>query len=266
LALLKWAGFGLLALALFLSVVAFRSDSKPADAEGDVTVPSYELVVAARMLAPGHEITATDLELAKRVERPDDAFEATEGLIGRTPALGIEAGGVLREASLTPLSALTRALREGETAVAVSIDRVTGLGGFVRPGDAVDVLFLLRRDGREITKTHARTLLVNVRVLAFGEKLEDESPNEPTLNARTAVLAVREQDAPLLLLADVVGKLRLAVRAKAPGESVERLPAASLSELLQAKQELDAESPDARPKGPGIPIIRGSGIQRSEAR
>jgi len=253
-AALKWIGLALLALAMFVSLVALRSRPEPsADGADANTHPS---VVADRPLDAGTPIEASSLRIELRAEPALGGFTAADDVIGRVPMHAVTAGRPILESDLSPLGALSRNLRIGETAVAVKVDRVTGLGGFVRPGDAVDVLFLLRRDGREVAETQARTLLRNVRVLAFGNQLESPDTTEPTLNPQTAVLAVLERDAPLLLLADVAGTLRLALRYDHGPASSAPTFSISLEELLQ-----EARKPTGTRKRDVIPVIRGGGTR-----
>jgi len=252
LAALKWIGIGLLALAVLLGVVAFRAttrDRQAFEAKANAVQPT---VITRRAIESKAELDAASLAIELRPDRPSEAFASIDEVIGRTSTRPLEAGALIRETDLEPLSALARSLRSGESAVAVKVDGVTGLGGFVRPGDAVDVLFFLRRDGREVIHTQARTLLVNVRVLAFGTRLDDPDSTEPLLNARTAVLAVPESAAPLLLLADIAGTLRLALRQG--NDSMERAthPSISLHELLELRPTEASSGPNV-----SIPVIRG---------
>ncbi len=249
-ALLRWAGFGLLALAIFLSVAAYRAVSKRGVALEAEPTPPAPVLVATRDLPEGHVVEDRDVVVSLEQVEGEDALREARAVIGRTLASQLREGEVICARHLSPLGVLARGLRDGETAVAVEVDGVTGLGGFVQPGDAVDVLFVLKRDGREIKHTQARTLLVNVRVLAFGTKLEEGGSDEPTLNARTAVLAVPASDAPTLLLADVVGTLRLALRQSGITPSRAPYPRASLDELL--RRERIAPKPRS-----SIRIIRG---------
>src|SRR6185295_1795316 len=106
-------------------------------------------------------------------------------------------------------------IKAGERAIAVKVDGVIGLGGFIQPDDRVDVLLYLSRDQREVPDTQARVLLENIRVLAYGanlERREQDEHDDNTNNARTAVLAVPEADIDRLMLGASKGSLRLALR------------------------------------------------------
>ena len=251
-AALKWAGLSMLGLSVIAGMLAVRSI--PAPSVDEPEAPNHPVVVARRVIASDEEIDLSTLEVVLTRRRPSGGFATPGPLVGRIATRDIEAGEAILEQALSPLSALVRALRPGETAVAVEVDRVTGLGGFARPGDAVDVLFLLRRDGREVQQTQARTLLREARLLTFGTRVDATDAGEPTLNARTAVLAVPEADAPRLLLADVVGTLRLALRTKGRDVPTTVAPTITLGELLE-RMEPKTEAPSRLPRA--IPVIRG---------
>jgi len=251
---LKWTGITMLALALLVGILAVRASTKSSTAKREAA-ERRPVVVAVRAIEADEEISGSAIDVALERERPSDAFADLGSVSGRVAARRIERGEPVRESALSPQNALVRGLRSGETAVAVEVDGVTGLGGFARPGDAVDVLFLLRRDGREISHTQAKTLLRGARLLTFGTQLEPADSGAPTLNARTAVLAVPEADAPRLLLADVVGTLRLALRS-GEGDPASKSPATiTLGDLLGQRAQPRRSAP-ARQRG--IPVIRGS--------
>jgi pilus assembly protein CpaB len=108
--------------------------------------------------------------------------------------------------------------------MAIAVDEVIGGGGFVLPGDYVDVmLFVQDQQGTE-RNISAQVVLPGVRVLTYGEQIavsadgqarnagdpKDKTPRPP----RTAVLAVPAEAAARLMLAAQAGSLRLAVRSK----------------------------------------------------
>jgi pilus assembly protein CpaB len=142
------------------------------------------------------------------------------------------------------VSGLALRLAEGERAVAVKADELMGVGSRVRPGDFVDVFFVLKTEGREIERSQARLLLSRQRVLAFGGASVDGAlPTDAKAGstrpepARTAVLAVAAQDVPRLALGDSSGRLLLALRH--PGDP--SVPDASLfAELPPALAPLPA--------------------------
>jgi len=117
--------------------------------------------------------------------------------------------------------------------VAIRADEVLGVAHRVQPGDFVDVFFLLKGDGREVTQSQARLLLSRQRVLAYGGASVDgpagpghdapgaagTTPTRTLEAARTVVLAVQVQDVARLALGEANGRLLLALRH--PGDTAQ---------------------------------------------
>jgi pilus assembly protein CpaB len=103
---------------------------------------------------------------------------------------------------------LSAIVEPGLRAVAIRVNDVVGVAGFVLPGDRVDVL-LTRNDDANSQVTDV--LLQNVKVLAVNQ-LANEKANEPTV-AKVATLEVTSTDAQKIALAQTVGSLTLSLRA-----------------------------------------------------
>jgi pilus assembly protein CpaB len=137
------------------------------------------------------------------------------------------------------------------------VDEVNAVGDRVKPGNFVDVFFMLKRDGAaggaEIDTTQARLLLSRVRVLSFGDATlagaadpADGSNAGGTQGARgparTAVLAVATGDVNALTLAQSAGQLTLALRNPADRDVAEPLGMEPLLASLKAHADADASA------------------------
>ena len=152
----------------------------------------------------------------------------------------------IRSPRPTSLTGLADAIAPGERAIAVRVDEGNAVGNRVRPGNFVDVFFMLKRDmsagpgtNAEVDATQARLLLSRVRVLSFGDATlpgtsdaADAAANTANAprsgGARTAVLAVRAADIDALTLAEGAGRLVLALRNPADTDTAEPLAMAPL--------------------------------------
>jgi pilus assembly protein CpaB len=92
-------------------------------------------------------------------------------------------------------------------AVSISVSAVTGVGGFVTPGDVVDI-FLTRDldNGGKITSV----VLENVQVLALDQRA-DEKKAQPKVS-KTATFLTDLDGAQKLVLASHLGSLSLVLR------------------------------------------------------
>ena len=120
------------ALVVLAAVAALRTDP-----HGDQS----EIVVAARDLSPGIELTAADVRLEKRSAAtvPDGAQSAVDKVVGSTLAGPARRGEVLTDVRLLgPRLAQSAAGPDARTVPLHLAD--TALLDLVRPGDVVDVL------------------------------------------------------------------------------------------------------------------------------
>jgi pilus assembly protein CpaB len=199
-----------------------------------VVVPSYSQVVAREDIPVGHVLTAADLEIATTQQYDKRTFSDTQNLIGKVTTMAMIKGAPFKTSQFPNHSALTQALAYHERAVAIKVNEVIGVGGFIKPGDYVDVLLYLRADRENGEVSSAQIVLSNVKVLAYGaliteteSNLESErvqsasnklgttssrSGTKKEKDSRSAILAVTDQDVSKLMLADSTGVLRLALR------------------------------------------------------
>ena len=218
----------LLALALALGIYGWmlsRSSKAPSPQAAEVGVDprpaaTAGVVVAVQTVPAGQAFKAEDLEIASLPTRPDGAYDTVQAAVGSVPAVDVPKGAPILKGQL--VTGLALKVPEGERAVAVKVDESVGAGNRIRPGDFVDVFFVLRRDGNEIDQSQARLLLSRKRVLAYGaasvdaltsqEKTDGKQQGNSPESARTAVLSVPVQEVSQLALGGSSGSLLLALR------------------------------------------------------
>jgi len=109
---------------------------------------------------------------------------------------------------------LSARITEGYRAAAIRVDDVAGVGGFIVPGDYVDVLYTRDKDPnnrRGGTELISDVLLQNIKVLGIDQNLSDETDAADI--AKTVTVEVSNEDAQRLHLALDNGKLSLTLRA-----------------------------------------------------
>ena len=133
---------------------------------------------------------------------------------------------------------LSAMLRDGLKAVTMRVNDVDGVGGFVLPGDHVDVTLT-----RQVDKTNASSevVLQNVRVLAI-DQIADERLDKPAV-VKAVTLEVDVVGAQKLSLAASVGSLSLMLR-KAGEANARYTRRITLSDLGAPS------TPTAAPAGP----------------
>ncbi len=212
--------------------------------------PQIMVVVATRPLAANVPIKDSDVVVAPMTIAPTEYFANVNDAIGRTPMIDIDAGAPVVPRFFKDTNLIARGVPEGHRALSLKVDDVVGVGGFVRPGDTVDVLVYIRSvtdtpTGEESAKeeekkdipTQARVLIRDIKVLAYEDHLVDppkglEDSKDRNKNPqqqrreRTAVLAIPELQVTRVLLGASYGELRLALHG-APAEVAATDPAAA---------------------------------------
>ncbi len=222
------------------ALLAGRSE-KPAPAPSPVAqLDTVDVLVAKSDIGRGTAVKAGDLRwqtwptasagpsFIRKSNRPD-AIEQLAGSIARG---SFAAGEPIQEARLIKAGAagyLAAVLPSGMRAVSTEISAETSAGGFVVPGDNVDVILTRREHGSDKgagdTFT-SETILSNVRVLAIDQAVDD--PNgQKTMIGKTVTLELNPSQAETLVLGKQLGTLSLALRsivdsAPGSGDSEER--------------------------------------------
>ncbi|MBW0157331.1 Flp pilus assembly protein CpaB [Sedimentimonas flavescens] len=101
---------------------------------------------------------------------------------------------------------IVQTIGQNNRAVSISVSAVTGVGGFVTPGDRVDVLLTQGRN--EELKTV--TILQNLRVIGVDQTSNENA--EQAQIARTVTVEVTPEESQKLALAQQAGTLSLALR------------------------------------------------------
>lgn len=180
-----------------------------------VTVkPMSQLVVAASDIAPGTLLTKS---LVKVVNWPRDlippkAIANLNGIEDRILDTPVNKGEPILLTKLAPqgtAAGLAGLLSQGKRAVSVRVDDVSGVSGFVHPGDHVDILAeVALPDSRDHL---SKTILQNIVVLSAGQSWEKVRDEKPTI-VNTVTLVLTNGQAEVLNLASNQGRIRLALR------------------------------------------------------
>ena len=91
--------------------------------------------------------------------------------------------------------------------MAVRVDDVVGVAGFISPGSRVDVLVTLRE-----ALSQTKTVLQNVLVLATGTQMDAHGRWGETREVRVITVEVTPEEAEKLALAAHQGKVTMALR------------------------------------------------------
>lgn len=247
-------------------------------------VAKNRLVVAARDLQSGALIREADLEWAEWSDAiPSQALKDPQEIIGRGVVSTIYEGEPILNGRLAPKGAgagLATLIPVGKRAVALKVNEVVGLAGFVVPGMRVDVLIAGNPGLQTINQgTYSRTILQNIEVLSAGQKIERRVDGKPE-DAEVVNLLVTPEQAEILNLASSEAKVQLVLRnpldtqeEKTQGISLASLfgvtaPVPPPTHPAPVAQHVAAVKPPAKPvKEPKLETVEVySGTKRSEQR
>ncbi|MGC9320364.1 MAG: Flp pilus assembly protein CpaB [Armatimonadota bacterium] len=250
-------------------VVLQAKTEPPTELAGEVTVLVADEDIDA------YETITSDMVTTETVDQaaaPAGVLSSPAEAIGRIAGTPIRQGDHITRRMVetrSPEAGLTFAIEPGMRAVTVALDPVSGVGGFVLPGDHVDVLATFERDNVGMT----RTILQDVEVLAIGEQTtrprsrveqqtdedaEEDAQAPATEQVKNATLAVDPEQAQSLILAAYRGSLHLILR---PPEDESYVALAGqtdwqlmgLQEPAPAKEPEKPAPPEERYVGMGYP-------------
>jgi len=154
---------------------------------------------------------------------PAGAYTDINSLLGRVVISSIRAKEPFLESRLAPQSLKTggvaAVIGSKKRAVAVRVDKVIGVAGFVHPGNRVDVLVTMAKGKAEEPVT--KIVLENILVLAAGPEVQTAKGKEQQpATVDVITLEVTPEEAEKLALAATEGKVQLALRGLIDTEEV----------------------------------------------
>jgi pilus assembly protein CpaB len=175
--------------------------------------PEKSLVVATRALPLGTLLTRDAVHLRSVPERmfPAGGFSRIEDVLDRPAVAGIQPDEPVIEARLAARGSgvgLAPLIPTGMRAIAVRVNDVVGVAGFVLPGMRVDVL--ITGHPSNYLGTVTRTVLQNIVVLSAGQAIQADGKN--AITAPVVTLLVTPADAEALTLANNDGHIQLVLR------------------------------------------------------
>jgi pilus assembly protein CpaB len=180
-------------------------------------VAANRLVVAKHDIQVGAFIEDSDVdEVAWGGPIPDGALKIRQDVVGRGVVANVYQNEPFLIGRLAPRGAgagLAATIPVGMRAVALRVNEVVGLAGFVVPGMRVDVLMAGNAPSAEQSRfgTLCRTILQNIEVLSAGQKLDKTNDGKPE-TAQVVNLLVTPTQAEILNLAMSETKVQLVLR------------------------------------------------------
>lgn len=223
-------GLGLAGFAVYMAksyIQRYQAELAHERANRDPGIDTIEVYVAATPLKYGQELNLEDVRLTPfpAMSLPEGVFETQEALfprgeaVPRTVLRSIEANEAILAVKVTgpgEEAGITSQLERGMRAFAINVDVSSGVSGFLRPGDRVDIYWtgqaantsgaqLEGRGAKDVTKL----IETNVKLIAVDQEANADT-NEAII-ARTVTVSARPQQVASLAQAQSTGQLSLSL-------------------------------------------------------
>lgn len=271
-------GTAMAARSLFAGAAAPQAEAAQQVPQGP------KVLVAQRALPVGTIITADSISFqAWPKEMVQDAYfidgEADMNkLLGTVVRYPVTAGQPVTQGALVSpgdRGFLAAALGPGMRAVTIPVSQKTGVGGFVFPGDHVDLVLTqtVRGEGSQDSLKTAETILRNVRVLATDQSTETEIVEGKTVvrGFSTITVEVTPKIAEKVAVAQTIGTISLSLRSLADNQA--ELDQAIASGTVKVPAGVTKEQEEKllgqalnRPLDGGITFVTGGDVSRFQRR
>ncbi|MDH5563133.1 MAG: Flp pilus assembly protein CpaB [Nitrospirota bacterium] len=239
----------------------------------DVAVPEVVMEGVSVAVASADIPWGTPLEgkTVRIIMYPEDGvpaghFKDQDSLTGRVVLTNLKKNEPILESKLAPIDLKTggvsAVMDPSKRAMAVKVNEVVGLPGFVQPGDRVDVMATFEDPrgkkssggGREeVTKV----VLENTLVLAIDTQMERATGEEKPVPVKVITLEVSMEEAEKLAMAENGGKLRLALRSPLNPE-VKKTKGADFKDLMSSHQLIPPRPKVIRRPENQVEVINGT--------
>lgn len=264
--------FGMvLFVALFVAILSYKHLQAKFMKQPVATHENQPIAVAAFDLAWGTLLTKSMVKMVPFLKEslPSGHFTDLSSLEGRTLLYPLKTNEPIFESRLAPNTlksgGVAAVLTPEKRAMSVKVDKMSGIAGFIHPGNRVDVLVTLKQIEKSSTPI-TKIVLENILVLATGQEMDKTDKKDRPVQVDVITLEVTPEEGEKLALAATQGTIQLALRNFSDikgvitrGATIPALLAScrSVKEII----EKGTETQKTNPPGPSIvsvQLIKGS--------
>jgi len=212
-------GIGLAGAAVYMAkdfIGQQQAQLAEAEAAKLAIVPTKDVFVVNKQLRYGQRLTKEDVTTVRWPEAgiPEGAFASEEELFPKGDQLRsvlrtMEPGEAVMSMKVTEpgqMAGVASRLAKGMRAFAINTDVTSGVSGFLRPGDRVDVYWTGAVGNSQVV---TKLIQTNVLIIAIDQSA-DEDRNSPIV-ARTVTVELTPQNVAALAQAQSAGRLSLSL-------------------------------------------------------
>lgn len=208
-------GIAFLLIALVMASMAsagvylYLKGTPVAEAQAPETTP---VIVANGDLTFGTTLKEEHLRVVEfpKASIPTGTFSVIDSVLSQTTKVFVVDGEPILASKLSAIGGgLSVRIPPDKRAMSIKVNEVTGVGGFVLPGDRVDILVTID-NAAGTANAVTRTILQDLEVLASGAKTETK--NNQNVTVQTVTVVVGPDGAEKMALAVDQGSVHLALR------------------------------------------------------
>ena len=261
-------GMGLAGFAVFM-VKNYMSEQEAQlhaeRARSQQVVETVDVYAVTRAVGYGEELTIDDVAVIKyaKAHLPEGVFQTEEELfpqgtdVARVALRAMEVNEPVLASKVTSpgqLAGITQRLAPGMRAFTINVDAATGVSGFLRPGDRVDIYWTGTVGGGQYGASREITRLIDsaVELIAVDQSADGERASVEIAN--TVTVQVSPADVAGLAQAQSTGSLSLSL-VGANDETIASAIEVDQASLLGIQQIIQEEAPQLLPE-PEVCTIR----------
>ena len=260
-----------LLIAFVIAFITYNRLQKKTEAEPKAFLAKPEPVAVSTVdLTWGTKLSEQMIKIVPFLKEslPSGYFSDPSDLAGRTVLYPIKTDEPIFESSLAPITmeggGIAAVVKTKKRAMAVKIDKIIGVAGFLNPGNRVDVLVTVQGKRGEASVSTTKTVLENILVIATGPRLAAASEPDKPHQVTVAVLEVTPEESEKLALAMNKGSIQLALRNYVDTEDV-TTEGQTVTSLLASyrKRWVQEEETGQKPVEPmifSIELIKGNNV------
>lgn len=219
------AGLGLAGFAVLMAknyIGAYQNALDEERARAVEVVPTQKIYVSTRMIAYGEQIRSADVRLAHYPTEllPEGFFDEAAPLTDEDGQMRVAIRQIEENEAIMGIkvsepggdAGLTSRLDRGQRAFAIKVDVASGVSGFLRPGDRVDIYWTGRIPGNDPNLPQGdvtKLIQTGVQLIAIDQTSNPDG-NDATI-ARTVTVAAQPQQVAALAQAQSTGRLSLSL-------------------------------------------------------
>jgi pilus assembly protein CpaB len=235
----------------------------------EVVVEGVSVAVASADIPWGTPLADKTVRIIMYPEEgvPAGHFKDPASLNGRVVLTNLKKNEPILESKLAPIDIKTggvsAVMDPNKRAMAVKVNEIVGLPGFVQPGDRVDVMATFedprskKKESGGMREEVTKVVLENTLVLATDTQMERAAGEEKPTPVKVITLEVSLEEAEKLAMAENGGKLRLALRSPLNPE-VKKTKGADFKDLMSSHQLVPPKAKAAYKPENQVEVIKGT--------